>query len=230
MHGQAPALERLINVHVIDCIKGDAYEAVVCLEGKGEPSIRDVKQLDATVQPALTIEELCLAEECIRKDERVLKAAADVGVKPEQLYADGWSIGWDNRFPGKRVQQCLTFARFSEHENLYAHPMEFMPILDNNTGEVLAIDYPPHRTNGKLPGSTAPPKEANFDLPDRKRIPPPLKAHDYLPELAQASPFTDEPITMRTDLKPLSVVQPEGVSFKRTGSVLEWQKWKVRWQ
>lgn len=31
----------------------------------------------------------------------------------------------------------------------------------------------------------------------------------------------------RTDLKPLHVVQPEGVSFKMNGHILEWQNWKM---
>ena len=31
----------------------------------------------------------------------------------------------------------------------------------------------------------------------------------------------------RTDVKPLHIVQPEGVSFKMTGNELEWQKWKM---
>ena len=31
----------------------------------------------------------------------------------------------------------------------------------------------------------------------------------------------------RDDIKPLHVVQPEGVSFKMDGNVLEWQKWKM---
>jgi primary-amine oxidase len=33
---------------------------------------------------------------------------------------------------------------------------------------------------------------------------------------------------MRTDLKPVEIVQPEGVSFKVTGNQVEWQKWKFR--
>lgn len=46
------------------------------------------------------------------------------GVTPEQLHADGWAIGFDDRFPKKaRIQQALLFARFSTHDNLYAHPM-----------------------------------------------------------------------------------------------------------
>jgi primary-amine oxidase len=31
----------------------------------------------------------------------------------------------------------------------------------------------------------------------------------------------------RSDVKPLYVVQPEGVSFKMNGNVLEWQKWSM---
>ena len=49
---------------------------------------------------------------------------SNAGVLPEQIFCDGWSIGYDERFPQqRRVQQALMFARFSEHDNLYAHPL-----------------------------------------------------------------------------------------------------------
>lgn len=49
-----------------------------------------------------------------------------LGVQPEQIFADGWAIGYDERFPKSlRVQQGLVFARLSKHENLYAHPMVY---------------------------------------------------------------------------------------------------------
>lgn len=49
------------------------------------------------------------------------------GVSPDQIFCDGWAIGYDERFPQKRrVQQALVFARYSEHDNLYAHPMVYM--------------------------------------------------------------------------------------------------------
>jgi primary-amine oxidase len=45
-------------------------------------------------------------------------------VTPEEIHCEGWSIGFDERFPHKqRLQQGLLFARFSRHDNLYAHPM-----------------------------------------------------------------------------------------------------------
>jgi hypothetical protein len=46
------------------------------------------------------------------------------GVEPHQIFADGWSVGYDDRFPNsQRLQQALLFARFSQHDNLYAHPL-----------------------------------------------------------------------------------------------------------
>ncbi|PWN22731.1 peroxisomal copper amine oxidase [Microstroma glucosiphilum] len=223
-------VQRQFWVHINDIVSGAAYEILTTIDNG--VSIDNVEKLAEGVQPSLTAEELCLAEEMCRKDQRVLKAAADVGVSAEQLYCDGWSIGWDSRWPGRRLQNCIAYARYGKDEHLYAHPLDFMPVLDCNTGEILAIDYPPHRVgkDGALSsGTTAEPKEASFDPPtERARIPPPTQKHDYLPEFATASPFSPEkPIQMRTDLKPLHIEQPEGVSFKLDGNVLEWQKWKV---
>ena len=48
----------------------------------------------------------------------------NAGIEPHQISADGWAIGWDERFPqSQRLQQALVFARFSQHDNLYAHPL-----------------------------------------------------------------------------------------------------------
>lgn len=224
-------LQRQFWVNVVDVVKGDAYEILATLD-RGI-SLTSIEKLSEGTQPSLTIEELCLAEEACRKDERVLKAAAAVGVTAEQLHCDGWSIGWDTRFPGKRLQQCICYARYGKDEHLYAHPLDFMPILDCNSGEILAIDYPTHR-NGKGQeldsGITTEQNEASFVPPTtRKRILPPTAEQNYLPELAMSSPLHDgkKPLQLRTDLKPLSVVQPEGVSFKLDGNLLEWQKWKL---
>lgn len=37
----------------------------------------------------------------------------------------------------------------------------------------------------------------------------------------------DKDYKPRTDVKPLHIVQPEGVSFKMNGHELEWQNWKM---
>ena len=68
----------------------------------------------------------------------------------------------------------------------------------------------------------APLSEDTFEGSNRKRVPPPQKSYDFLPDLLEK-----EGMKFRDDIKPLHVIQPEGVSFKMDGHVLEWQKWKM---
>ena len=55
---------------------------------------------------------------------------------------------------------------------------------------------------------------------DHGLIPLPSEAGDYLSHLVDEPP--------RTDLKPLDIVQPEGVSFTVDGWQVRWQKWQFR--
>jgi len=148
------------------------------------------------------------------------------GLKPEQVFADGWSIGYDDRFPQKRrVQQCLMYARLhdTENENFYAHPLDFFPVLDSNTFEVLHVDFAAARKGSSLGDViTAPPPldQDPLKASGRERILPPTERFEYLSDLQPERP-------VRQDIKPLHVVQPEGVSFTLDGNVLSWQKWKM---
>jgi primary-amine oxidase len=97
----------------------------------------------------------------------------------------------------------------------------------------LNLDFPPHYSRSadgsvKLSTETTGPPPITDDAlaaSNRERIPPPRRAWDFLPDLmVQTEEGGYQP---RTDLKPLHVVQPEGVSFKMNGHVLEWQNWKM---
>ena len=103
------------------------------------------------------------------------------------------------------------------------------------TLSIFLLDFPPHykrATDGSVKLSTdttEPPAISDnaqaLAASKRERIPPPRRAWDFLPDLmAQTEEGGYKP---RTDLKPLHVVQPEGVSFKVNGHVLEWQNWKM---
>ncbi|KAI0668175.1 peroxisomal copper amine oxidase [Trametes maxima] len=235
----ATEIVRKADVDFIDAVTGNAYNAILSLNGQ-DWVVDSIEKLPDGVQPQISVEELLLCEEIIRADERVIKLAAEVGVKPEQLHADGWAIGYDDRFPSnQRIQQALVFARWSRHENLYAHPLDFVPVVDSVTKKVIHIDFAPHyKRKGEkslfdsagvdvdiTAPTTAPPKleEDALAAANRKRVPPPKESHDFLPDLlAQKEGFK-----FREDIKPLHVLQPEGVSFKVDGHVLEWQKWKM---
>ncbi|KAI0077943.1 hypothetical protein K474DRAFT_1660954 [Panus rudis PR-1116 ss-1] len=243
-----PAPEKLIRkseVDYIDVISGESYNAILSLND-GEWAIDAVEKLPEGVQPQISVEELLLCEDIIRADERVIKLAKEVGIEPHQLCADGWAIGYDARFPKKqRIQQALLFARLGEHDNLYAHPLDFIPVVDSLTQKVIHIDFPPQYSikssapNGVtldfaeagkdaiLSGAdtTAPPSLDEPLEPKRDRIPPPLEPQDFLPDLIAKKEGAK--FKIRDDLKPLHVVQPEGVSFKMNGHELEWQKWKM---
>lgn len=100
--------------------------------------------------------------------------------------------------------------------------------MDTNAGKVIHIDFPGVYPNA--PVSTQPPPLNGDQLQhaQRPRIPPPLGSQDFLPDLIAASAEKeDKEWKQREAPKPLHVVQPEGVSFKIDGNVLEWQKWKM---
>ncbi|KAK7464255.1 peroxisomal copper amine oxidase [Stygiomarasmius scandens] len=256
---------RRAEVDFLDIITGTNYNVYLSLDtAQGIWTVDTLKPLPSGVQPQISVEELIAAERIVKADPTVRRLAAEVGVKPHEIYCDGWSIGFDDRFPqARRVQQGLVFARFSEHDNLYAHPMDFVPIVDANEEKVLHVDFPPRwykiNEEGKKGGleipelgvklsvdktGPLPPLPNSLDeavseaalngLAGRDRIPPPRKAFDFLPELmvdtedhVKDKDDTTKPWQQRTDLKPLQILQPQGVSFKMSGHQLEWQGWKM---
>ncbi|KIK71526.1 hypothetical protein GYMLUDRAFT_149303 [Collybiopsis luxurians FD-317 M1] len=226
---------RKAEVDFLDVVNGHSYNAIVSLNSESKWSVDTLEKLAEGVQPQISVEELIRCEEIVKANKKVQELAKAVGVLPEQIFCDGWSIGYDERFPQKRrIQQALLFARYSRHDNLYAHPMDFIVILDANTEEVLQIDFPPHykaTANGyalSVPKTNLPPlsdPEEALKISNRERIPPPKKAFDFLPDLMAET--EEVPFKLRDDIKPLHILQPEGVSFKMNGHELEWQNWKM---
>ncbi|WVR04520.1 hypothetical protein IAU60_001524 [Kwoniella sp. DSM 27419] len=222
-------LKRQADVHLICPVTSQSFEGVVDLPSnvtKGQQHEAEVASwtaLEELVQPSLQTEELIWAEEVCQKDPKVKEACDAIGIKQEDIAVDGWCIGLDERFPGRRLQQCFVFARLRPNDNLYAHPCDFIPVLDSHTGEVLTIDYPPKNNE---PGQPHAPSSADaYDKSEpRERFAPPMTPQNYLPEQIAM----DEPnFKVRDTLKPLHVVQPEGVSYKLDGRTLSWQNWKV---
>lgn len=111
------------------------------------------------------------------------------------------------------MYQCFLYMRDPNNpsnldSNHYAFPLTISPVVDTVKSKVIRIDLLPT-------GSDHTVKE-----PQPLQIPPP---NEYHPEHQD----------LRTDVKPLNVVQPEGAGFKvtevgETGRVIEWQKWFFR--
>ena len=111
------------------------------------------------------------------------------------------------------MYQCFLYMR-DPHDpsnldsNHYAFPLAISPVVDCADLKVIRIDMCPtgadHASKAAQPSWIPPPNE-----------------------------YTPEHQALRTDLKPLNVVQPEGASFKvtkvgETGEIIEWQKWSFR--
>lgn len=91
------------------------------------------------------------------------------------------------------------YYRPSLADNQYSLPFDFCPIVDTENGKVVTID-----------------------IPKIRRPIPKSEISQYLPGF-----IAEEYGNMRKDLKPLEVIQPEGVSFKLRGREIEWQNFKV---
>jgi len=142
-----------------------------------------------------------MAEHVVRKDPRVIEQCKISGIAEEDMekvYCDPWTIGYDERWGNKiRLQQALMYYRPDVDDCQYQYPLDFCPIFDPIRKEIIHIDIPKvRRPLSKVP------------------------AINYHPAGVQKQGG------FRSDLKPINITQPEGVSFKMTGREIEWQNWK----
>ena len=121
--------------------------------------------------------------------------------------------GSDGVGDDERLYQCFMYMRHPStpshaDSNYYASPLPISPVIEMRNYTVTRIDIMPTGSDHTVK---------------------PLGPHKVQPP----NEYTPEHQTLRTDLKPLHVVQPEGASFKtakmgETGETIEWQKWFLR--
>ena len=111
-----------------------------------------------------------------------------------------------------KLWQAFLYMRHPQHSdeadaNHYALPLSISPVIHAETRKVIRIDH--------LPTG----KDNTIRDPQPYKLPP---ASEYLPEYQK----------LRTDLKPLNVIQPDGASFsvteQGTSQIITWQKWSFR--
>lgn len=148
------------------------------------------------------MEDMQAAEAACRADPKVIEQCEISGVPRSDMhkvYCDPWTIGFDERWRAeRRVHQCIMYYRPHVDNCQYQYPLDFCPIYDALAKAVIAIDVPKVRR----PLSRAPPV-------------------DYHPRAVQ-----EREGGYRTDLKPINITQPDGVSFTLRGREIEWQSWK----
>lgn len=103
--------------------------------------------------------------------------------------------------------------KVGEHDdsNHYAYPLDFVAELSDEL-KIMKILKVPSGENDRMVEVDA----TNLKPFDRRKI---HSTSEYHPDLVPER---------RTSTKPYNVVQPYGPSFKSTGNLIEWEKWRFR--
>ncbi|ORY83671.1 copper amine oxidase [Protomyces lactucae-debilis] len=157
----------------------------------------------------IEMEQVCLANPAILKEIERLQLP-----KGYKVATDPWMYGTQDDTNNRRRFQCYMYVTLdvpdeadeANESNHYARPLDFSPVFDGHTHELVEIIRLPlgldHTTStGKDPWEAVSGCEYHADLTG---------------------------VPHRTDLKPLLVKQPSGVSFQVDGHLVHWQKWQFR--
>ncbi|KAI1566616.1 TynA Cu2+-containing amine oxidase, partial [Pyrenophora tritici-repentis] len=158
-------------------------------------------------------EEIIAIEKVALEDEKVKAEIAKLELpKGTVVISDPWIYGSDGIGDEERLYQCFLYLRdpmnpSEADSNHYAMPLPISPVVSTATMKVIRVDILPTGADNTI-------KPVG-----KYKIQPP---NEYIPEAQK----------LRTDLKPLNVVQPEGASFQvqqqGTSNVISWQKWTFR--
>lgn len=219
----APAREAEVVVHLPPVVP---HMLIVRLSVDGDAHVCFDEPLPPSTQPVLTPADCLLAERIVKEDHSVLALVADAyGVSdPDCIVCDPWSVHLtdaetvpsllkaagieSSEKPHPRLVQTFLYSRpagkgFSH--NHYSHPLHLLPIVDLARRRVLIV-----QGSGRTDKPSMPNAHVNY-FPDT------LHTNSYLARTAHIS-----------GLKPLDVVQCDGVSFSVEGRLVKWHKWAVR--
>ncbi|XP_035712938.1 copper amine oxidase 1 [Folsomia candida] len=183
------------------------YEAVVNLGTKQKESYIRIYNVQAPFTP---VDLLKPEIEIVLTNELVQERCASLGYPNMNLVVGApWTMGYVEDRPeyrGKRIVQYFMFGKNFAGDNYYAHPLDFVVIVDLDLRQVIAIeDLPTHNnfsTNNTA--NSAPKIEANYDYHYRG-------GDSFFRQ-------DDNPITTSSPLGPYSIL----------GNEIQWQKWKMR--
>ncbi len=151
------------------------------------------------IQPPILMEEFAAVDELVKNDERWQAAVRRRGITDFDLVqVDLWSVG---DFPIGDIDPSRRLVRASSYVRYAPTDNGYARPLEN---VVAVVDLNANEVLEILDGEVVPipPESGNYDAASVGRL--------------------------RTDLKPLDIIQPEGPSFTIDGTLVSWQRWSVR--
>ena len=149
-------------------------------------------------RPMIQIEEFNLIEQIVKKDERVIAACAKRGITNMELVCiDPWSSG--------TFGESYEANRHLSYTFLWVRSKEYDNLYAHPVSGLNAVvDI----------------KECKvIHVDDKEAAPIPPKDCNYDRKFLKTEP--------RTDLKPINVSQPGGVSFRMEGRTIRWHDWSI---
>ncbi len=150
-------------------------------------------------QPPVLMEEFAAVDGVVKNDDRWRAALGRRGVTDfDMVQVDLWSVG---DFPIEGIDPTRRLVRAASYLRHSPTDNGYAKPIEN---VVAIVDLNENRVLKVLDGEVIPlpPESGNYD----------------------AASVGD----LRTDLKPLDIVQPEGPSFSIEGNLLAWQRWSFR--
>jgi len=192
------AIDRVAQVICWNCDDGRAYRAHVSL---ADESLASWEELPPGTQPNMTVDEFHDCDEAIRRDPRLIEALRSRGITDMALViVDVWNYG-DHLIPERFRGRRLGWA-----DLWYRASAEANPYANPVNGLHCIIDLNAMEL---------------LELEDTFVVDAPATMGEYVPRLVPGQ-------TMRDDVRPLEIVQPDGVSFTLEGNLLCWQRWSLR--
>ncbi len=156
------------------------------------------------MRPALLMGESFMAIIACTEHPEYIAALARRGIHDlEHIQIDPWPagvFGYEAEID-RRIARCITFVRETVDDNGYARPVEGLIVhVDLGRGEVIEV----------------------IDHALRDGV-------DPVPMATLGARYgADDVDPLRTDLRPISITQPEGPSFTVDDNLVRWQKWSMR--
>ncbi len=160
------------------------------------------------VQPALTYPEVFAAQEAILANPSFQEAMSRRGITDLSAvvtypFTAGYQTAADAPSQGRFIRMMTALAQGPE-DNYYAHPIE---------GVISTVEL----------------DSMSVRVEDHGVVPIPTRAGNYTAEgIKSPENFPSFPQGPRTDVRPLTIEQPEGTSFIVEGHQVTWQKWRFR--
>lgn len=208
-------------VYVVFMVVADRHASQIWIDLNRSTVIKQ-EAIPVGKQPMIDMAECDSMDKVLLEAPEYLDALAKCGITGDLVQlvnTDPWVYGADLPIHKPRYVMFLMFMQDpkSRHKesNIYSRPLPFVPVLDVYEQKLARIDWcatgDDSDDKGGINYNT---RGANTNIIDH------FENRDYMPEL-RTTP-------MRNDLQPYNVIQPKGPSFKVSGGLVEWQKWRFR--